>query len=110
MQDRSRKYLASLLLICGLVATIVYFNRDSYGTVGSRGYEFATALFSACNRRDAATIEKLESMVDSAASRRELTEQEIEWLRGILADANAGDWQAAAKDSRSLLQAQVTEP
>lgn len=110
MNDRRRKFLLGLFLIAGSVAVVVYVTQDSYGTVGSLGYDFATALFSACNRHDAETIAELASMVDAAASEGELSEQELAWLRGILADADAGDWQSAASESRRLLEAQVIKP
>lgn len=112
-QSASRGNLAILLpvlLVLVLVAgyfALPYFSWG-YGKVSPLGYEYATALVSICNQKDADRLEKLAVLLDDAESNERLEPQESKWLRGIIDLGRRGDWQNASRNARRLLSDQVT--
>jgi hypothetical protein len=98
--------IASVVLVVGVGLLIWSFNRG-YGTVTHRSYEIATALFSACNRKDAATLDKLEPLLTDAVASNEVTIREARWLQGMINKARSGQWQVACRSCRQLLNDQA---
>jgi hypothetical protein len=106
-----RRYLKLVLL--GLVvavglSTYLYLNRG-YGNVSELGYQYATALYSACNQSDSRKLEVISEMLIASSEREEIDDRELRWLNGIIEHGRRGDWQAAAGEARKLLEDQVTE-
>ena len=94
--------VAVLLVLGGLF----YFNRG-YGEVSPKTYEYATALFSICNRKDEARLEKISEMINESVASEEVSETEAGWLLAIVDEAKSGEWESALEDSRNLMEDQV---
>ena len=78
-----------------------------YGKIGPKAYEFAKALYSVCNRRDEARLEKIAQMVEEAKTKGELTDKESAWLQDIVDRARDGDWEEASASAREMMEDQV---
>jgi hypothetical protein len=101
-----------LALLCGvLVASAVLVpGCGGYGEVSPLTYEYTKALYSICNRRDAERLNLLRDKVATSLDQQEITDQESEWLGGIIAQAESGQWKAAEKEARRLMEDQVIRP
>jgi hypothetical protein len=99
----------AVLFICLVVGYLVLGNRG-YGEVSDRAYEISTALYSVCNRQDAAQLAGIESLLDSVQSKANVSPAEAEILHEILRTAQAGDWKSATSESRALMEDQVKYP
>jgi hypothetical protein len=108
---RSPILLRSLVALSILLVVAYFFfgNRD-YGEVSDKAYEFATALYSVCNRQDASKLAGIESLLASAQSNDSLSSEEADMLQEILQKAKSGDWAIAASETRSLMVDQVKYP
>jgi hypothetical protein len=100
-QSWRHKWLAWGLL-AGLAAT-----GCGYGEITPHAYEYAMALYSICNRRDAARLEEFAKLLEADAQAGQLGDREADWLRTILDDARAGEWSDAQASARQLLEDQV---
>ena len=78
-----------------------------YGEVSPATYQYAKALYSICNRRAESQLDQAGEQIEAARSRGELSEQEAKWLKQILDDAAEGDWEAATKAARRMMEDQV---
>jgi hypothetical protein len=78
-----------------------------YGEVSPATYQYAKALYSICNRRAEKQLVPASEQIEAARSRDELPEQEAKWLRQIIDDAAGGDWEAATKSARRMMEDQV---
>jgi hypothetical protein len=78
-----------------------------YGEVTPRCYDYAKALYSICNRRDAQRLEKFAALVEADQQAGELGKQEADWLRDIAERARTGEWSDAQAAARQLLEDQV---
>ena len=92
-------------LACVLTLILVLVG-CGYGEVSSATYQYAKALYSICNRAESQLVQAGEQ-IEAARSRGELSEQEAKWLKQILDDAAEGDWEAATKDVRRMMEDQV---
>ncbi len=107
MDGRAPKLVSiSLFLLVG-VGAYLYLNRG-YGEVSELGYQYATALYSACNQSDEGKLEVISEMLTASHERSELEDHELRWLNGIIERGRRGDWQAAAGAARKLLEDQVS--
>ena len=108
MMNSHRKVGASIALLALLLAVLGYhwLNRN-YGTMGGTGYQYALALYSACNRQDSDRVAELARVIDHAAGEDTLTPAELKWLQQIIAKAQSRRWVEASSDIRLLLEAQV---
>ena len=53
-------------------------------------------------------LEAVESAINDAGEQPlEITAKEQRWLKAMIADAKAGDWQSAAADARQMMEDQV---
>jgi hypothetical protein len=93
-----------------LVAGYVLFGNRGYGEVSDKAYEFATALYSVCNRQDSSKLAGIESLLASAQANDNLSHEEAEMLREILQVAKAGNWLTAVSETRLLMMDQVKYP
>lgn len=100
-------WLRTRVIITGLLVSLVA--GCGYGEVSPQGYDYATALYSICNRKDAARLDEWVSLLDADVEQGKLAEQEARWFRDIAAQARAGDWQSANAAARQLLEDQVRE-
>ncbi|REJ91520.1 MAG: hypothetical protein DWQ34_14655 [Planctomycetota bacterium] len=90
------------------IALLVILNGcGGYGDISPHGYEYATALYSICNRRDEARLESFSQQLIAAREAGELPEHEAEWMEEIIDLARNGEWEDAARKSRRILMDQV---
>lgn len=109
MNGMNGKAAKFLVVGCGIllaVAAYMYLNRG-YGQISELGYQYATALYSACNQSDDEKLEKLSEMIAASQAQREIDDRETRWLQGIIERGRRGDWQAGAREARRLLADQV---
>ena len=89
------------------VATFLWLGRG-YGTVSPDAYQVAQALYSSCLAKSEVRLEAVESTINDAGDPPlEITAKEQRWLKAIVADAKAGNWQSAAADARQMMEDQV---
>lgn len=97
------------LIFC-LVAGYLLFGKRGYGEVSDKAYDITTALYSVCNRQDATKLAGVEALLATAQSDATLSAAESEILQAILRTAQAGDWESATRETRTLLEDQVKYP
>ena len=89
------------------VATFLWLGRG-YGTVSPDAYQVAQALYSSCLAKSEVRLEAVESTINDAGDPPlEITAKEQRWLKAIIADAKAGNWQSAAAAARQMMEDQV---
>ncbi|MCG8449305.1 MAG: hypothetical protein MI725_06990 [Pirellulales bacterium] len=81
-----------------------------YDQISPNAYQYSKALYSICNRCDEAKLTQLLDQLATAREKQELTSTEAAWLSDIAATAQAGDWPAAAKEARQLMEEQIRWP
>lgn len=101
-QKRSRSH--SLLLIAALLASL---SGCGYGEVSQVSYEYVSALYSICNRQDAARLEAFSAQFKKACEAGEVADNEAEWINDIVALAESGDWNQATANARQMMMDQV---
>lgn len=100
-----------LALSCALLALAVLVpGCGGYGEVSPLAYEYAKALYSICNRRDAERLDVLREKVASSLEKQEITDQESKWLADLIAQAESGQWKSAEAEARRLMEDQVHRP
>ena len=102
------KILVGSVVVLLLLVASYCFSGNQYGEVSDQGYQYAQALYSCCNQRDAKKLELISQMIDEAHSRDEISEQEIGWLAGIIQQGRDGDWKSASESIRQLMNDQVS--
>lgn len=95
---------AAVLLL--LIGGVWWMNR-SYDKVSQPGYQFAMALMSVCNRKDAARLQVLVSQMRAAQEAGELPDYDAGVLFDIADRAAADDWESATAAVRRLMEDQV---
>lgn len=80
---------------------------SDYPEFSPKAYDISTALYSTCRRADEANLQKLAELTAAELESAQISEREAQWLREIITQAEQGEWQAAAAESRSILEAQV---
>ena len=78
-----------------------------YGEVSPKTYEYAKALYSICNRKDAGRLDVIETQIKEDTDAGQLNEQEADWLLAIVEDARQADWQAAGQAARRMMEDQI---
>ncbi len=78
-----------------------------YPEVSPTSYELSKALYSACNRRSDEHLSRVIELVDSTQAAGEISDRESKWLRAIVDQARAGDWEAATVEARQIMEDQV---
>lgn len=93
-------------IVTTLVTACFVCGCQQYGEVSPKCYEFATALYSVCNRKDADRLEMIDKAIDDAVTAKELPADEAADLKEIIQQANDGKWPAAMLDCRTLMSEQ----
>lgn len=99
--------MVASLIVVGAIAW--WLTRPSYGEISHTGYDYAMALYSACNGKSTAKVQQISTMIDEAESAGELTLQEKAWLQGIARQALDGDWNSANSAVRRLMEEQTRD-
>lgn len=93
--------------IAGLLVGLATMGCGGYGQVSPAAYEHAKALYTASNLQSAASVERAEELIAADLDSGALTAREAGWLRDIVADCRAGNWKAAQKSARQIMEDQV---
>ena len=105
-ESRTLVWGGAALAVLVLVAGYLWINRP-YGEVSERSYQYATALFSACNQKEAARLHKISEMVGASVRTGEISQQEAGWLQAIIELGLSGSWDAASREVRQLMEDQL---
>lgn len=76
------------------------------GELSPIAYDCAKALFSICNRRDVAALDKVRVQIEDSQAAGSISSTEAGQLRSIVAAAEGGNWEAGLNRSRRLLEGQ----
>lgn len=94
-----------LLLLAGML--LILPGCQQYGSVSPQAWEIATAIYAVSNRQDAARLPAVDAVISEAFTAQQISESEQQALRQMLKDAEAGRWQKAMDDARTMLEEQV---
>lgn len=97
-----------LVVVLVVGTTLLLAGCGGYGKVSDTAYEVATAVYSACLAESEARIDRVEDLLDDEAFVEQMSDEEVQWLRSIIAKARDGKWQAAAKKARRMMEDQVS--
>ena len=100
-KHRTKLRWLSIWLFMGIVGC------GGYDEVSPHAYEYAKALYSITNRK---ATDRLASVADGLQASLEdgkLTNEESDLLTGIVRQAEDGDWAAANRVARQLMEDQV---
>jgi len=78
-----------------------------YGEVTPKAYQYATAIYSVTNRKAEGRLDELQKLIEASEVSEEITEAESDWLQAIVAEACEGNWEAASKQARAIMEDQV---
>lgn len=98
------KRTAIALTLFAMMTTVM--GCQQYGDVSPKSYEFATALYSICNRKDEVRLKRVEKSINEAVETEALPAHEADHLRNIIKQANDGHWTAAMQASRTIMSEQ----
>jgi hypothetical protein len=110
LSQRSKRRLRRLRsrLPCIWLAVLVTITGcHGYSDASPRTYEYAKALYSICNRQADDKLTEVGAMIDADIASGQLSTREAGWLTAIIDDAARGDWQAAMKEARKLMEDQT---
>ena len=99
VQPLSRYVLAAAMLAvagCG-----------GYGDISPDTYQYAKALYAITNRQVADKLDQVSQQIDLAQRQKRLADHEAQWLDEIIDDARAGQWKAANRAARQMMEDQV---
>lgn len=97
------------IMPCSLLLTAMFVIATGcgYGEVGPQAYEYSKALYSITNRQAEDKLEDVAAQIAHAAEQGELSGAEADVLQAIIDKAADGNWKAANRDTRALMEAQV---
>lgn len=104
-----RKSIAGGVAILVLAIGLVLWLNMGYDKMSKKGYEFALALISICNREDSERLLILAEQIDAAQESGELPKYDANVLLDITERAQSGKWEKASRSIRQLLEDQVEE-
>lgn len=97
----------SSLVVFGLTIWGVITVGCGYPEVSPKTYEFAKALYSATNLKQSDRVDEVETLIEAAISKGEISRREANYLREIIELSRSGEWEEAQKMTRRLMEDQV---
>ena len=107
MNEKTTLLLLATALLSLVVLAAYWLWSPGYGETSGQGYQYAIALFSACNQKDEGRLQKITEMIDAALNDGQLQPSEAEWLSAIIDKGTSGEWEAASRDVRRLMMDQI---
>ena len=108
MEPRTKLYVAILTTLL-VVGGLYWYLQLGYGETSQQGYAYSMALFSACNQRDPERLQLISDLIEQDRAAGNVNADEARWLQGIIRRGLSGDWQAANREVRRLMNDQVTQ-
>lgn len=105
MPSRTRTAVAAVFVLIGIVLMTRGYGR--YGEVNTETYEYAKALYSACNLKDVKRLDACETMISEAESADKISAKEVGYLRDIISMARDDQWDDAQAMVRQLMTDQA---
>jgi hypothetical protein len=101
--------LAVVLAVLAVQLAVVWWpGCRQYPLLSNRdGIQLNQLVYSACSARDPVRLKLAEKRIDESAKAGNLTPEQEQAFRDILALARAGDWDRAAKASYRMAEDQV---
>ena len=106
MNKNQGTWLAAFVLGGLMLIGIVGWMNRGYGEISPVAYEYSKALYSACLNKSELHLSKVEQSLGNSND-ESLTSNERIWLEAIFDEARDGNWQAAAKKARRMMEDQV---
>lgn len=78
-----------------------------YADASDSAYDIATALVSAASLERPSAVAKVSDAIDRELAAGRLAESEAAYLRAIATQCEAGEWDAANREAREVLKAQI---
>lgn len=101
---RLRQAVGGLVLLSAVGLSVWFFSGSS--EISQRGYQYALALMSVCNRQDEQRLQLIIERIQADREQQALSPRDARWLLKITARAQQGDWQGSAAAVRSLMKQQ----
>ncbi|MEN1678203.1 MAG: hypothetical protein AAGJ46_01315 [Planctomycetota bacterium] len=98
-----RVMLAAALLLAVLGSAV----GCGYGPMSPKGNDLALTLYGLANRQAADRVEPVEEKIAAAEEAGELPAHEADWLRAICQQCRDGNWEAAQKQARQMMEDQA---
>jgi hypothetical protein len=109
-RPRSRQFwpLAALVVLLAALAIVWWPRGHKYPRATSRqSYIIMDALHTACNTKNAASLQKIESSIAREKAEGKVGEREAETFARIIAAARAGRWSEADREAINFSKDQV---
>lgn len=95
------------LLVVILVTMMLPLSGCGYPEVSPKTYEISKALYSVCNQKSEQRLEVVQKLIQSSLEQNEINASEAQWLNGIIAQAQEGNWGSAMQESRRMMEDQA---
>ena len=95
-----------LLAIASLVALFLWLN-SGYGQISKNAYDLAIASYGACLSKSETRMEKVESLLADPVFANDMSDQEQQWFRDLIAKTKSDQWQKAARIAKRMMEDQV---
>ena len=93
--------------LCCLLLLVSMLGCQRYGEVSPTAYGYAKALYSIANRRDVGRLDLVESQLAVSSRENLLSAREQAWLQQIVSASREGNWTAATRDCRTMMEEQA---
>lgn len=78
------------------------------GEVSTTAYEYSKSLYAITNRQADSLLPGVRQQIDDDLQADKLSHAEAKLLGAIIRQAEQGDWKGANRESRAIMEAQVT--
>lgn len=101
------QYLKLNIRILILLVFPLFLIGCGYGKVSGESYQYARALYMACNLKDPKRLQKVETQLLSVVPGEKLSQKEKQWLLDIVNMGKRENWESGAKAARRMIRDQV---
>ncbi|WP_339734277.1 hypothetical protein [uncultured Gimesia sp.] len=95
------------LQVVFVVMALLPLTGCGYPEVSPQTYEISKALYSVCNQKSEERLVVVQELIEGSLENKEISENEADWLNGIIKQAQEGNWKSAMQESRRLMEDQA---
>jgi uncharacterized lipoprotein YmbA len=95
------------LPLAGLLLGTVLLTGCGYPEVSPQTYAIAKALYSVCNQKNPERLKTVQELIQKSLEKEEISAREADWLKAIIAQAEAGEWETALLETRQMMEDQT---